>query len=96
VHPTGGIRTAKKGVNYAQTNSVKSTSSHPAHQRVTQTVRQPVLQNYVVSFLYLGFVIEFEFRKASQFYGLVKSFSGGYCRSFFFLYFRFGFPSSSW
>ncbi len=30
----------QKGVNYAQANSVKAATSRPAHQRVTQTVRQ--------------------------------------------------------
>jgi len=40
VHPTGGIRPAKKEVNYAQTNPVKSASPRPTHQRVTLTVGQ--------------------------------------------------------
>jgi hypothetical protein len=30
----------QKGVHYAQTSSVKPTSSRPAHQRVTLTVRR--------------------------------------------------------
>ena len=36
--PTGGIRTARRSLFCAQTNSVKSASSRPAHRRVTQTV----------------------------------------------------------
>ncbi len=40
IQPTGGIRPIKRKCFYARTSAVNSALSRPAHQRVTQTVRQ--------------------------------------------------------
>jgi hypothetical protein len=40
VHPTGGSRRVFKQFSWLGVDSGKMASSHPAHQRVTHTVRQ--------------------------------------------------------